>query len=92
MNDTDNTQDRGLTTDQIAAAGTWRGQEDVPQPAGHEGFDDGYADEDVPQPAGHDGFDDGYADNAGPRHRGSCSIRARRPQRPGRRRRRQRRS
>ena len=44
MNDTDNTQDRGLTTDQIAAAGTWTGQEDVPQPAGHEGFDDGYAD------------------------------------------------
>ncbi|HJZ26566.1 MAG TPA: hypothetical protein VJ370_09860 [Streptosporangiaceae bacterium] len=44
MNDTDNTQDRGLTTEQIAAAGTWRGQEDVPQPAGHDGFDDGYAD------------------------------------------------
>ena len=64
MNDTDNTQDRGLTTEQIAAAGTWRGQEDVPQPTGHQGFDDGYADEDVPQPAGHQGFDDGYADNA----------------------------
>jgi len=61
MNDTDNTQDRGLTTEQIAAAGTWRGQEDVPQPAGHDGFDDGYADEGVPQPAGHDDFDDGYA-------------------------------
>jgi hypothetical protein len=61
MNDTDNTQDRGLTTEQIAAAGTWRGQEDVPQPAGHDDFDDGYADEGVPQPAGHDGFDDGYA-------------------------------
>ena len=44
MNDTDNTQDRGLTTDQIAAAGTWTDQEDVPQPTGHEGFDDGYAD------------------------------------------------
>jgi hypothetical protein len=44
MNDTDNTQDRGLTTEQIAAAGTSAGQEDVPQPAGHEGFDDGYAD------------------------------------------------
>jgi hypothetical protein len=61
MNDTDNTQDRGLTTEQIAAAGTWRGQEDVPQPAGHDGFDDGYADEGVPQPTGHDDFDDGYA-------------------------------
>ena len=44
MNDTDNTQDRGLTTEQIAAAGTRTAQEDVPQPAGHEGFDDGYAD------------------------------------------------
>jgi len=62
MNDTDNTQDRGLTTDQIAAAGTRRSQEDVPQPAGHDGFDDGYADEHVSQPAGHHGFDDGYAD------------------------------
>ena len=44
MNDTDNTQDRGLTTDQIASAGTWTGQEDVPPQARHEGFDDGYAD------------------------------------------------
>ena len=39
MNDTDNTQDRGLTTEQIAAAGPWTGQEDVPRSAGHEGFD-----------------------------------------------------
>ena len=31
MNDTDNTQNRGLTTDQIAAAGTWTDQEVVPQ-------------------------------------------------------------
>jgi hypothetical protein len=47
MNDTDNTQDRGLTTDQIAAVGSWTGREDVPAPAGHEGFDDdGYADDD----------------------------------------------
>src|SRR5580704_3007932 len=44
INDTDNTQNRGVTTEQIAAAGTWTDQEDVPQPAGHEGFDDGYAD------------------------------------------------
>ena len=43
-NGTDNTQNRGVTTEQIAAAGTWTDQEDVPQPAGHEGFDDGYAD------------------------------------------------
>jgi hypothetical protein len=87
MNDTDNTQDRGLTTDQIAAAGTRRSQEDVPQPAGHDGFDDGYADEDVsrsaghvgyadedvPRPAGHDGFDDGYADNAARRTAGPAA-------------------
>jgi hypothetical protein len=54
MNDTDNTRDRGLTTEQIAAAGTWTGQEDVPRPAGHKGFDDG-------------NFDDGnFDDNAGP--------------------------
>ncbi len=39
MNDTDNTQDRGLTTDQIAAAGSWTGREDVPAPAGHEFFE-----------------------------------------------------
>jgi hypothetical protein len=44
MNDPDNTQNRGVTTEQIAAAGTWTDQEDVPQPAGHEGFDNGYAD------------------------------------------------
>ena len=40
MNDTDNTQDRGLTTEQIAAAGTWTGQGDIALPAGHESFDD----------------------------------------------------
>jgi hypothetical protein len=57
MNDTDNTRDRGLTTDQIAAGGTWTDQEDVPQPTGHEGFDDGY-------PSGDQSFDEVYADNA----------------------------
>jgi len=46
MNDTDNTQGRGLTTEQIASAGAWTGQEDAPAPACHEGFDDGYADDD----------------------------------------------
>jgi hypothetical protein len=46
MNDTDNTQDRGLTTEQIAAAGPWTGHEDVPAPTGHEGFVDDYADDD----------------------------------------------
>jgi hypothetical protein len=65
MNDTDNTQDRGLTTQQIAAAGTRTGQQDVPQPTGHDGFQ-----EDFSQPAGHDGFDDGNgsaAAGSGPR-------------------------
>jgi hypothetical protein len=65
MNDTDNTQDRGLTTEQIAAAGPWTGQEDIPA-AGHEGLQ-----EDVSRPAGHEGFDDGYADHAGPGPRAS---------------------
>jgi polyhydroxyalkanoate synthesis regulator phasin len=57
MNDTDNTQDRGLTTEQIAAAGTRTGQEDVPQPTDHEGFDDDNADRISARPAasGHDG-------------------------------------
>jgi hypothetical protein len=58
MNDTDNTQNRGLTTDQIAAAGTWTDQEDVAQPTGREGFQ-----QDSPHPAGREGFDDGYADD-----------------------------
>ena len=55
MNDTDNTPDRGLTTEQIAAAGPWTGREDVSAPAGHEGFaDDGLDD---------DGLHDDYADH-----------------------------
>jgi hypothetical protein len=40
MNNADNTQDRGLTTEQIAAAGSAPGQEDVPAPTGHHGYDD----------------------------------------------------
>ena len=79
MNDTDNTQDRGLTTDQIAAAGTRRSQEDVPQPAGHDGFDDGYADEDVPRPAGHVG----YADEDVPRPGGHVGYADEDVSRPG---------
>jgi len=39
MNDADNTQDGGLTTEQFAAAGTGPTQEDTPAPAGH-GYDD----------------------------------------------------
>jgi hypothetical protein len=46
MNDTDNNaQDRGLTTEQIAAAGTRPRQEDVPAPVGDEVFDADYADD-----------------------------------------------
>lgn len=42
MNDIDNTQDRdrGLTTEQIAAADPGTGRQDVPSSAGHQGFDD----------------------------------------------------
>jgi hypothetical protein len=77
MNDMDNTQDRGLTTEQIAAAGTRTGQEDIPQPASREGFDDGYADARLtagPAASGHvggsapDAADEGsVAADAGPR-------------------------
>jgi hypothetical protein len=40
MNNADNTQDRGLTTEQIAAAGSATGQDDVPASAAHRGYDD----------------------------------------------------
>jgi hypothetical protein len=71
MNDTDNTQDRGLTTEQIAAAGTLTGREDDLQPTGREGFQEDDLQptgreglrENVPQPTGREGFDDGYADD-----------------------------
>jgi hypothetical protein len=55
MNDPDNTQDRALTTDQIAAAGTGPARDDVPVMADNDGYadeGDGYTDENV-----------GYADN-----------------------------
>jgi hypothetical protein len=79
MNDTDNTQDRGLTTEQIAAAGSWTGQEDVPAPAGHEGFDDDYADDDYADhgdrlTAGHAAS--GYADRGIPDAAGEGSAAA----------------
>jgi len=79
MNDTDSTQDRGLTTEQIAAAGPWTGQEDVPAPAGHEGFDDDYADDDYAE----DGdrltavrAESGHADHSGPYAAGEGSVAA----------------
>jgi hypothetical protein len=40
MNDADNTQDQGLTTEQIAAAGRAPAQETTPAPAGRPGYDD----------------------------------------------------
>ena len=40
MNDSENTQDRGLTTEQIAAAGRQTRQQDVPAQVGDQGFDD----------------------------------------------------
>jgi hypothetical protein len=75
MNDRDdNTQDRGLTTEQIAAAGSRPRPEDVPAPLGHEGFD--YADDYADQDARPTGADDprltaadaasGYADRGDP--------------------------
>jgi hypothetical protein len=89
MNDTDNTQDRGLTTEQIAAAGSRTSQEDVPAPTGHEGFDeafdDDYADDDYADDgdrltAGHaaSGYADpsGYADRGVPDTAGEGSVAA----------------
>jgi hypothetical protein len=40
MPDTDNTQDRELTTEQIATAGTGAGRENVTAPTGRQGLDD----------------------------------------------------
>jgi hypothetical protein len=68
MNDTDNTQDRGLTTEQIAAAGPWTGQEDVPASAGPEGFGDAYADDDYADDG--DRLTAGHAVSGHPGHRG----------------------
>jgi len=50
MNDADSTQDRALTTEQIAAAGTGPARDDVPVMADNEGYADdseGYADDDA---------------------------------------------
>jgi hypothetical protein len=64
MNDTEYTQDHGLTTEQIASAGLRPAQgDDVPVLAGDEGYeDDNAGDEDDDA-----GYDDhaGYNDNAG---------------------------
>jgi hypothetical protein len=57
MNDSDYTQDHGLTTEQIASAGSSQGQEDAPVLAGGEGYED--------DNAGYDNANAGYKDNAG---------------------------
>jgi hypothetical protein len=57
MNDADSTQDRGLTTEQIAAAGTAPDQEDAPD------REDAPDQEDAPALSGHQGYED---DNAVP--------------------------
>jgi hypothetical protein len=76
MNNADNTQDRGVTTEQIAAAGPGPAQEDVPVLADDEGYDDSHAAALVTdQPAsGHvgrgtpaDGDDGSVASGPGPR-------------------------
>jgi hypothetical protein len=76
MSDTDNTRDdRGLTTEQIAAAGPWTGREDVPAPADDEGFDnDGYADDGTSLTAGHAAS--GYAGHSGLDASGGGSVAA----------------
>jgi hypothetical protein len=65
MNDTDNTQDRGLTTEQIAAAGSRTRQQDIPAQAGDQGFDDSYVDDDGARLTAVD--DDDYVDDDGAR-------------------------
>jgi hypothetical protein len=65
MNDSDNTQDRGLTTEQIAAAGRQTRQQDVPAQVGDQGFDDNYVDDDGARLTAVD--DDDYVDDDGAR-------------------------
>ncbi len=64
MNDADNTQDQGLTTEQIATAGRAPAQEDIPASAGRPGYDDGNA---APLATDHavSGHDDRGAPDAG---------------------------
>ena len=64
MNDADNTQDQGLTTEQIATAGRAPAQQDIPAPAGRPGYDDDNA---APLATDHavSGHDDRGAPDAG---------------------------
>ena len=61
MNNADSTEDRGLTTEQIAAAGSTPAQDDVLAPTGDQGYEDDNA-----APRMGDQEAPGY-DNAGPR-------------------------
>ena len=76
MYDADSTQDRELTTEQIANAGTAPAQEDVTAPNGHQGYEDDnaaplaadYNDNDAPLAAGYEDDNDaplvaGYEDD-----------------------------
>jgi hypothetical protein len=64
MNDADNTQDQGLTTEQIATAGRAPAPEDIPAPADRPGYDD---DNGAPLATDHavSGYDDRGAPDAG---------------------------
>jgi hypothetical protein len=65
MNDADNTQDHGLTTEQIAAAGNAPARDDAPVLADNEGYADhneGYEDHNE----GYADDSEGYVDNAAP--------------------------
>jgi hypothetical protein len=64
MNDADNTQDQGLTTEQIATAGRAPARDDIPAPAGRPGYDDENA---APLATDHavSGHDDRGAPDAG---------------------------
>jgi hypothetical protein len=68
MNDADNTQDQGLTTEQIATAGRAPAQEDTPAPAGRPGYDDGRPDyhDDSAAPLATDHAVSGYDDRGAP--------------------------
>ena len=68
MNDADNTQDQGLTTEQIATAGRAPAQEDTPAPAGRPGYDDGRPDyhDDSAAPLATDHAVSGHDDRGAP--------------------------
>jgi hypothetical protein len=70
MNDAESTQDRWLTTEQIAAAGNAPDQQEEPAPAGHQGYEDdnarqGYEDDNA-VPLAADQAASGTADRSAP--------------------------